>query len=140
MAIFLDTGFYFSLIWKKDKKHHRAQEIFQEVGKGMFGAIFTSDFVLDESLTLMNIRTYGKRLDLVEKVYDLFMGQEPLAELIKVPKIWIKDIFAVQRKLTTAKDPISFTDASNIILCQKHGIKNIVAFDGHFKGFLHVIS
>ncbi|MCP4760692.1 MAG: type II toxin-antitoxin system VapC family toxin [archaeon] len=140
MAIFLDTGFYFSLINKKDKYHHIAQELFKKMNTGIHGVIYTSDFILDEALTLINIRTYGKRNDLVEKMFNLFMGEEPIAKLIKVQEKWIYEIYSMQKRMTKPNNPLSFTDASNIILCNKLQIDKIISFDEHYRGILEIIE
>ena len=140
MPIFLDTGFYFALISKKDIHHKKAQKIFKKTITGEFGKIYTSDFVLDESLTLMNCRTNGKRKDLLKKIFDLFLGKEPIAHIIKVNENWLKEIYIFQSKITKPDNPISFTDASNIILCQKLKIEKIIAYDEHYKGFLEIFQ
>ena len=140
MPIFLDTGFYFSLIVKKDKNHQKAQKLFLKIITGEFGIIYTSDYILDEALTLINVRTYGKRIDFVEKMYNLFMSEKPIAKLLKVQKNWINEIYLMQKKITKPNNPVSFTDASNIILCNKMQIKKIISFDGHYKGILETIE
>jgi len=140
MAIFLDSCFYFALLAKKDVHHQRAQTLWQEIAIGTYGKIYSSDYVLDESLTLLNIRTHGKRTDLLLKMNALFLGIKPLASLIKIEPNWLEEISKLQLKLTKDNEPVSFTDASNIVACKKNQISHIISFDGHFEGLLDQIK
>ncbi len=140
MAILLDTGFYFGLLSIKDQYHQQSQSIIKDLIKKKYGKIYTSNFILDESLTLINIRTKGKRLDLLEKMKKLFLGSLAIANLLSIENSWLDSIYNLQKKLSAPGDPVSFTDASNIVLCNNYEIKNIVSFDEHFSGFLNVID
>jgi predicted nucleic acid-binding protein len=96
MAILLDTGFYFALIASKDLFHDRAREIWQEISTGKYGRTYTTDYVLDEVFTLLNVRTHGKRKDLLMKLKDFFLGNEPIATLIKIEISWLNEIAQIQ--------------------------------------------
>ena len=134
--IFLDTGFYFAILFAKDENHNRAQELLLEITEKKYGAIFTSDFVLDESMTLVNSRTKGMRKVLLGKMTSLFIGPQPIANLIMIQKSMLNNIIKIQLKYTEPSRVISFTDASNIFLCQKFRIENIISFDDHYNGIL----
>jgi len=136
MGIFLDTGFYFALLAKKDINHERGVTFLNELSEGVYGQIYTSDFVFDESMTLINVRTRGNRKDLLERMKSLFLGEESIAKMITVDNQLFDEIANLQIKITKKDDPISFTDSSNIILCQKRKIPKIISFDNHYKGFL----
>ena len=140
MGIFVDTGFYFALLATKDAKHSRAQFLLNELSEGIYGQIYTSDFVFDESMTLINVRTKGERTDLLEKVKSLFLGEYPIAKMIMIESQLFDEIANLQIKITKKDDPLSFTDCSNIILCQKRKLFKIISFDGHYKGILTQIQ
>ncbi|MHA1280104.1 MAG: type II toxin-antitoxin system VapC family toxin [Candidatus Helarchaeota archaeon] len=140
MSIYLDTSFYFALLSKRDKNHERAQIIMKEIADGIYGRIYTSNFVFDESMTLINVRTRGNRKDLLEKMSSLFLGTEPIAEMVAVDNQWLQEIVTLQLKITKKGNPISFTDCSNIILCQKRNISKIVSFNQHYNGLLTQIQ
>ncbi len=140
MSLILDTGFYLALINKKDRSHEKAKDILLDISDGKYGTIFTSDYILDETLTLINVRTYGKRPDLLKKMKGLFIGDAPIATLLKIELRWLDTISRLQLKLSKESNPISFTDCSTIVLAKKHGINKIVSFDGHFKGMLYNID
>lgn len=42
---------------KRDKDHERAVALLREVGDGKYGMAYTSDYVLDEALTVALVRT-----------------------------------------------------------------------------------
>ncbi|MHA1229718.1 MAG: hypothetical protein ACTSPQ_03645 [Candidatus Helarchaeota archaeon] len=92
-------------------------------------------------MTLINVRTKGKRPDLLQKMSSLFIGKEPIAILLEINNILLNDIVDLQIKLTNKNNKIiSFTGCSSIILCKKLKINNIITFDDNFKGFLNIIS
>lgn len=140
MAIFLDTGFYFALLAKKDKNHTRSENLLKLLIEHNFGRVYTSDYVLNESMTLINVRTHGIRPDLLKKMASYFLGSYAIANLIKVDPMYYEEIITLQKKITKANDPVSFTDASNLILCKNLGITNIITFDDHYKGYLNIIN
>jgi len=140
MAILLDTGFFFGLLSIKDHHHQQSQSILKDLIKNKYGKIYTTNFILGESLTLINVRTKGKRLDLLEKMKQLFLGPLAIANLLSIENSWLESIFTLQKKLTTPGNPLSFTDASNIVLCQKFEIQNIVSYDKHYSGLLNMVD
>ena len=140
MAILLDTGFYFGLLSVKDQHHQKTQSILKVLINNKYGKIYTTNFILDEALTLINVRTKGKRLDLLEKMKQLFLGPLAIASLLSIENSWLESIYNLQKKISVPGDPVSFTDASNIILCKNYDIKHIVSFDEHFSGFLNVVD
>lgn len=140
MGIFLDTGFYFALLATRDSNHIRAQSLLNEISEGIYGQIYTSNFVFNESMTLINVRTHGGRKDLLEKMKSLFLGEYPLAKIITIESQLLDEIANLQIKITKKDDPISFIDCSNIVLCQNRKLSKIISFDGHYKGFLTQIQ
>ena len=122
MTIFLDTGFYFALISKKDEYNGRAQEILIELSNDTYGKIFSSNFIFDECMALLNIRTKGIRKDLLTKMASFFIGTQPIAKLVSIKSEWLEEIVQTQIKMTVKQNPLSFTDASNIFVCKKNDI------------------
>ncbi len=144
MAIFLDTGFYLGLIHSKDRNFNRAQELLIEIQTGKFGQIYSSMMIMAETATIVAVRTQ-KNPESLKKTRDLFIGDLQIATLLPLTettekKTWDIFIKANSTKESSKKKILSFVDCSNIFLCKEHGIKNILAFDGDFKGWLEVIS
>jgi predicted nucleic acid-binding protein len=139
MAVFLDSGFFFALITKKDPYHLVAVRLLRECSTGIHGMVFTSNFILDESMTLVHVRI-GSRPDLLEKMASFFIGSRKIANLIDISTIWLKDIVEMHVKLVRDGTDASFTDCSSIIACKMHSITKIISFDGHFAGFLEQLK
>lgn len=140
MSIFCDTGFYFAIMFKKDSNHQTAVTILKDLAQNKYGRIMTSDYVYDEAMTLVNARMRGKRLDLLDKMSNLFISEEPIAKMLKIETEWLREIQEIQKKYTTSKRILSFTDASNILVCEKEKIKEIISFDKNFEGILNSIK
>ncbi|OLS25496.1 MAG: VapC ribonuclease [Candidatus Heimdallarchaeota archaeon LC_3] len=140
MTIFCDTGFYFAILFSKDPDHQRAISILQDIAEKKFGNIFTSDYVYDEVMTLVNARMKGKRIDLLDKMSSLLISEEPIAKMIKIEKEWLEEIKNIQKKYSNQKRVLSYTDASNIYLCKKERIQKIVSYDKNFEGIIEMIK
>jgi predicted nucleic acid-binding protein len=54
--IFVDTSAWYALEVEDDENHASALALKENVRKGRYGALLTSDYVLDEVITLMRIR------------------------------------------------------------------------------------
>lgn len=139
MAVFLDTGFYYALIRKEDPHHPRANEILGVLATGKHGRAFTSDYIMDECMTLISVRSGGRR-DLIERMGCLFIGPATVAHMHPIEPAWLDEIRSLQVALTTKGRAPSFTDCSTIVCCKKHTIPRVVSFDGHFAGQLDVIA
>ncbi|MEA1864053.1 MAG: hypothetical protein U9N46_02465, partial [Euryarchaeota archaeon] len=60
MAVFIDTGAFMAYRNKKDIYHSEADDLLRRALQWEFGAIFTTDFIYDETLTLAMVRTGNK--------------------------------------------------------------------------------
>ena len=138
MVIFIDSGFFVSLLNEDDDNHKRANLLFDEIVSGKYGIRLTTDFILDESVTVTWVRTRRKKL--VEEVYSLFMGKEALVLLHSFPHDLIIQAWEIFEKYSDKKRPLSYTDCTNIAFCKERNIKNILSFDSEFDGILTRIS
>jgi len=71
---------------------------------------------------------------------SLFIGSNTIARLLKVQIKWFDEIVKTQIETSKKGNPISFTDASSIVLCKKFNIPKIISFDSHFDGILTQIN
>ncbi len=142
MTIFIDTGFYLALIDKKDAYYERAPLILEELQEGKYGALFTSNYVLAESATLVAARTNRYR-PAMQGIFQLFMGEEQLATIIRpseTAETKARDLFLKINSMEVEK-PVSFVDCLNIVICQQLHVPAIVTFDErHYKAFLRCIN
>jgi predicted nucleic acid-binding protein len=141
MGIFLDTGFFIGLYHPKDEHHQEAVKIFQDISTGKLGLIYTSPFVISETVTLLFLRTKGNIALLHDLYADLYEESKYVSILSWNPllekKIWEK-YFQINKKDAQKKESLSFTDISNIVYCEEYKINFIASFDSHFDVFIKI--
>jgi len=131
MAVFIDTGIFVALRNADDEFHVRSKELIREALKGGFGRVFTSDYVIDEAVTIALVRT--RRHDFAVDVGNYII------ESPRIVKLWTtKETFDLAwERFKTFKDrPMSFSDCVSLAHIEKNGIKQIISFDSDFDGLI----
>jgi predicted nucleic acid-binding protein len=131
MTIFIDTCVFVALRNADDEQHQRSRELMKRALKAEFGAIHTSDYIIDEAITTALIRT--RRHDLAIDI-GKYIIESP-----RINKLWTtKEIFELAwQKFQALKDkPLSFTDCTTLAHIEKNGIKKILSFDSGFDGLI----
>ena len=127
--LFIDTWGWLTLRDKGERRHPdiaTAFEAFQESG----GAIYTSDFVLDETFTLL-----FRRLPFAaaRESMELLMAGVEEGSLILVPISGARFKTAQQLRIRYQDKPaISFTDLTSMVVMQEFDILKILTEDDHF--------
>jgi predicted nucleic acid-binding protein len=97
--------------------------------KGELGEIYTSDYILDEVVTLMLKRT--KRLELAIEMGEYIL-KSPRIRKLRVTEEIFDDAW---KKFKSLKGKLmSFTDCTSLVLMEKRGIEYIASFDSGFDG------
>ena len=123
--IFADTGGWFALFVPWDTNHVAAQTWHS----GNSEPLLTTDFVLDEVLTLLKARReYARALSLG----TLLFGGD-LAQMHRVTDGQFRRAWDVFRTFTD-KD-WSFTDCTSKVVMEDLGIITAFSFDQHFRQF-----
>mgnify|MGYP000241633722 CR=1 FL=1 len=126
MKTFVDTGAWYALFNDLDIYHPRASAFMQKL-IGQKAWLFTSDYVIDETLTLMRARLgHGKAVE-----FGRWVRQSPLVKLINVDeKIWQAacDLF-----VRYDDKYFSFTDCTSFAIMRQLGLRNAFAFDHNFE-------
>lgn len=124
--IFIDTGPFVARYLKSDQYHDRAVRSWRRIQTtGLF--CFTSNFVLDETFTLLARRADYQfaaeraRVILASSVLTILRPQ--LEDELKAVELFCK--FADQK--------VSFTDCISFVLMTKHKLRKAFSFDGHFE-------
>ena len=121
--IFVDTGALLARYLRQDQYHRLATETWQRLEQT---PLVTSNFVLDETLTLLGRRaSYAFAAERFHSIYasNAFTILRPaLADELAAVKLFTK--YADQR--------VSFTDALSFVLMRKQGIRQVFSFDQHF--------
>jgi len=124
-VIFVDTGAWFARFVPSDPDHDRVKAWFDANDR----RLVTSDYCVDETLTLLLVR--GHRHRVVHAGDVLF--NESLASLFfltppQIQRAWI----LLQQRMRSGW---SFTDCTSKILIDDLGITTAVALDDHFRQF-----
>ena len=123
--IILDTSFIVAFYNIRDENHLKATNLMEDVTAGKYGKLFITDYIFDESMTVVFIRL--KSLSETVKIGELIRKS---TELLEVEKSDFEDAWDLfKRQKTTA---FSFTDCSTLILMKENNIKTIATFDEDF--------
>lgn len=133
--ILLDTGILAAYVNNKDENHERAVIVLEEILNKKYGTPIITDYILDEVVTLLNIRT--KRKELAIKIGTKII-EEKLGKYFKIPaevveKTWLTYKILVEKGL-------SFTDCSIIEFGKFINCETVATFDGGFNGILQIIN
>jgi predicted nucleic acid-binding protein len=129
MKLFVDTWGWVVLKDSREPRHNEAVSCFAKY-QNLPGGIVTSDYVLDETFTLVFARrpfheawrfaegilkSEAKKLIWIERV-----GQERFSRTVEL------------RKHLADKPRISFTDLSSMVIMMELGIRDVLTADQHF--------
>jgi len=124
--IFVDTGAWYALESPDDRNHRPAAAFLRELSKGRLGAMVTTDFVLDETLTLLSMR-FG--------VAAAIRFLAKIRESESVDVIWIgEQAFWEAAKLMEERPDKrwSFTDCTSFVAMRSLSVDQAFAFDDNF--------
>lgn len=123
--IFVDTSAFYALMMTKDSAHNRIVEALDEVREGKTQWI-TSDYIMDESATLLNARGYHSLaieiLELAGKSRALQMEWMDSQRFFKTRSLFAK----------YQDQGFSFTDCFSFVLMRELKIQKALTKDQHF--------
>lgn len=125
MTIFIDTGAFFARYLVKDQHHNTSISLWNKIYKE-YARCFTSNFVLDEMITLLGRRVNEEfALEKANSIYNsnffTILRPEETDELAALE---------FYKKFSDQK--ISFTDCVSFALMKRHKIESVFSFDRHF--------
>jgi len=124
--IFVDTSAWYAIESVDEKNHQKAKKFLGEIASGTHGVIVTTDYVLDETMTLLQSRkSLLAAMSFVEKIRK--------SKSIRV--FWVSEsIFekALGIFKKTSDSPWSFTDCTSFALMKDLSITEAFTFDNHF--------
>ena len=121
--VFVDTGGWYAAIARKDHDHEAAKEFLSDNRL----QLLTSDYVMDETVTLLQSRV-GHSYTV--KFLDALQTSEQI-ELIQLSSSHLTKTIELFRSRPD-KD-WSFTDCSSFVLMREYNIQYAFAFDEHFR-------
>jgi hypothetical protein len=125
-VIYIDTGAFLARHLSKDQYHPQAI-VFWEAIQKRNEACVTSNFILDETFTLMGRRAgYNFAAQRARNIY----ASESLQILRPTSKEELKAIDLFEKY---SDHRLSFTDCISFVLMQTKKIKRVFTFDHHFQ-------
>lgn len=123
--IFIDSSYFKAVIDAKDEFYKNAKSIWGKISKSQ-NILITSNYILDESFTLIRIRCGIKML---QEFRDWLAesGNE-----IKISRVTISDEAKAWDWILEDWSNLSFTDCVSFALMERLKIKNVATFDNHF--------
>ncbi|OGG44847.1 MAG: DNA-binding protein [Candidatus Handelsmanbacteria bacterium RIFCSPLOWO2_12_FULL_64_10] len=129
MAIFVDTGAWFAYFVRRDPDHTAAMEWIRQNRQ----PLMTTDYVLDELLTLLKLRESHR----IAVAAGERLWQRRIARIEHITDEDIRRAWEVFRQYHD-KD-WSFTDCTSKVVIERLRIAQAFAFDSHFEQFGTVV-
>lgn len=123
--IFVDTTIWVAGIDASDTLHGDGSAVMEALASGDLGPAVTTDFVLDETLTLMKRR--GGDVDAVVKAISGIISS-PRVTLLFVDEVLFRSAMSTYEKY----EKLSFTDAVTLAVMHQRKIKEIFSHDSDF--------
>lgn len=139
MSVLVDTGVIFAHHDTSALRHEAAVEAFDELLNGVHGQPFTSDYILDESVTLT--RSRSDSFEEANRIAGRILGEKPFPTVYELLYVEPDEVHTALETLRQYHDhELSFTDATTIALCESRGIEAVVSFDDDFDGLIERIE
>jgi predicted nucleic acid-binding protein len=127
--LFIDTWGWMVILNKREPRHNEIKSFYQKF-RAEAGTIYTTDYVLDETITLLFHRlSFNLAKESIELIDTAIMKNFLHLE-------WISPLrFEEAKKLRLKfqdKPEISFTDLSSMIIIKELGLSLILTEDEHF--------
>ncbi len=125
--IFVDTSAWYAVEVEDDVNHEAACKFLSRIASGKHGVSITTDYVLDETLTLLR-----SRRDLASA--SAFIDKIRKSKSLRV--FWInEDLFEKALNIFRKSDrkSWSFTDCTSFALMRELSVSEAFSFDSHFR-------
>ena len=124
--IFIDTSLLVAFVVAKDTNHEKSVTIMEEIVGGKHGQAITSEYVFDETVTVVLVRS--KSLYLASKTGDLIKESMPVLE------VGNNTFEASWNRFRNQKDTkFSFTDCTILEVVESNHIDKLATFDREFE-------
>jgi len=124
--ILIDTGAWYALTDPQERHHAHAVALFGRLTKGEYGRLVTSDYILDETYTLLRMRL---GIGPVRRLREL-LGQSSSLEVLRVSD---SDLERSADLMVAHEDKRwSFTGCTSFVLMKELGIGDAFTFDQNF--------
>jgi predicted nucleic acid-binding protein len=127
--LFVDTSAWFAYFYPLDSEHNRIKDCFRQAA----GPLVTSDYCVDETLTLLLARGEHRRaLDAGRAFFEGNLARLEFVTKSRIERAWI----VFQQR---AGAGWSFTDCTSKIVIDDLGIRAAATLDDHFSQFGRIL-
>lgn len=138
MTILIDTGVFYAFLVRGDEHHEQAVELVRALGEGQHGVPLTSDYVVDEVMTLIRKRQDPPELEV--RARRLLPFPEPGLPGLGLATVSPQQVRETMETFERYRDQgLSFTDASHLVLMDRYEIDRLATFDTGFEGLVDVV-
>jgi predicted nucleic acid-binding protein len=134
-AVFVDTMGWFSLLNRRDAWHETARGVMGRLSQEKT-PLFTTDYVADETATLLKVRGATHALDSFFELLDT-------SRALTMTTIGPARFAAARQLFLRRKDQgYSFTDVTSFVVMEELRIREALTHDGHFvaAGFVRLLE
>ena len=128
-AVFIDTWGWTELGYRRAPRHDEVRNFYRDLARQRI-AVFTTDYVLDETITLLFRReVFDEAARFLEAILAAAEQGQLVIERItseRFARAW------TLRKQFQDKPTISFTDLASMAVMQEFGITDVLTEDEHF--------
>ncbi len=124
--IFIDTSAWFALLCERSARRPEATSMFAEIEKGRFGAPVTTDYVLDETFTLLRQRVGTQP---VSRLSGL-LRESPSIRRVRVSEAIFDE--SLRLMLSHTDKAWSFTDCTSFVTMRETHIVRAFTWDHNF--------
>jgi len=123
--ILLDSSLIVAYLNEADVNHVKALKVIEDVDKDRYGTPVITDYVFDEVITVMLVKT--KDVQRVTEIGEKLLSANMLLKIDGETFNQAWNIFKNQRG-----PHFSFTDCTSLAACRASGVSNIATFDEDF--------
>jgi uncharacterized protein len=124
--ILVDSGAWYSLSDNRERHHGRATALFARTTRGEFGRILTTDYILDETYTLIRMRL---GIPVVRSLRNLLARSSSL-QIVRVSEAVFEH--ALDIMLAHEDKHWSLTDCTSFVLMRELEVATAFTFDRNF--------
>jgi hypothetical protein len=132
---FVDTSGFYALLVAGDDRHAMAEQCLRKAASRRAGFV-TTDYVLDETATLLKARGHAS---LLPRFFSIIEGSSACRlEWTDSDRFWRAREFLLRH----ADQPWSFTDCVSFCLMREQGLRDALTKDRHFQqaGFCALLN
>lgn len=139
MSVLIDTGLFYALQNRRAARHKSAKRTFSEAIDGQFGTLYTSEYVYDETITLVRARTgsFAEAQTVGERILGRSGFPDVFDLLYVTEEIFDETVDILERYRDHS---LSFTDATTVALVDQYNLDGVVSFDDDFDGVVERID